>query len=704
VVVAALLAAALWALPLSPQPAPPFPKIVTDAPVFWDVAPGISYGDYQMLTDDGPLSVDVIAVDLRDPSIRVGSALANEHLVSDGETVSSMAHRLGAVAGINGDYFDINQTNQPLNILVQDGRLERMPMRRWALAFDANKTPLFSEFQITAQAVLQQGTIALKTINDWPPPGGGAVLITPAYGALHSVPNVTEYTLQLTTGTPPFATYRVAGIADNAATQPAGYYLAIGPQAYGSVPLPNTGDAISVQGSSTPALDGILTAIGGGPLLVKDGAWYADPDGPNKGEFLTHMPASAAGVTREGTLLLFEVDGRQPALSIGVLQPQLAQLMIAFGVVSGMQFDGGGSSTIVARLPGDTDAVVQNSPSDGDERRVGDALLIYSDAPQGPPAKIATRPQVLRALPGAQVPFSVALTDAAGHRANFCTCDVRMRVIPADAGHIVADRFIAADRPQDAVVRIDVNGLHADLPVHITDSVARAQILPLHPALRAGESLDLAARAYDAQGYPIAIPRELEWSASDAAIDPAGHLVVRDRDARVGVRLGNRVFSETVVVGEHTQAIDLDAATFATAPRGGPGSVQPAQPCPECTTLSYDFSGTERAAYLETSMVLPERALALSAEVEGDGNGEILRVALNNAINERFLYTIAKVDWRGWRHVEFRIPAALPQPLTLRALYVINRVGPGTPVTAAGSVAIRNLAVVLAGGADNSAK
>ena len=117
----ALLLAAAFALPLSPAPAAPFAKILTDAPTIVDVAPGVKQGGYDMLTADGPLSVRVIAVDLTDPTVRVGTVLANDAFISSGEPVSSMARRTGAVAGINGDYFDINQTNQPLNILVQAG-------------------------------------------------------------------------------------------------------------------------------------------------------------------------------------------------------------------------------------------------------------------------------------------------------------------------------------------------------------------------------------------------------------------------------------------------------------------------------------------------------------------------------------------------------------------------------------------------------
>lgn len=697
-----LLLALAAALPISPQPAAPFPKIITDAPVFQDVAPGIRYGDYKIRTADGPLDVRVLAIDLHDPSIRVGTALASNRLVSSGETVSSMAQRTGAVAGVNGDYFDINQTNQPLNILVQNGRLIRMPMQRWAIDFDAAKNPGFAEFQVDATATLPQGSLPLKTINDWPPPGGGAELITPEYGSLHAVQNVTELQLEPVSGVPPFATYRVTGAADNTQQQPAGYYLAIGPNAYGTVSLPQTGDAVTISGTSTPSLNGIVSAIGGGPLLVKDGAWYADPDGPSKGEFLTHMPATAVGVTRDGTLLLFEIDGRQPALSIGVLQPQLAQLMIAFGVQTGMQMDGGGSSTIVARLPGDTNAVVQNSPSDGHERRVGDALLIYSDAPTGPPAKISAMPQTVRAMPGAHVQLRIAVTDAGGHTLQ--PTPVHFTVSPGNAGRMDGDTFIASTHAGDAVIRIETGDLRSEIPVRITDAVAYAQLLPEHPAVLPGQSLNVQARAFDAHGYPVALPDLLPWSATSGRITPSGDFTAQTGNATVAVRLGSTRFAEAVTVGEHEEEIPVVRyAQFTTAPRGQAGHIDRPDDC-ACLELQYDFTGKERAAYANASIVLPQRALGIAADVYGDGNGETLRLAVNNAINERFLYTVSKVDWKGWRRVQFRFPPALPQPITFKSLYVINKVGPEPAAVAQGSIGLRNVRVILAGSTPSTTK
>ncbi|HZZ66080.1 MAG TPA: hypothetical protein VFE17_11310, partial [Candidatus Baltobacteraceae bacterium] len=177
---AALLA--LLALPLAPVPGPPFPKIVTDAPVITDVAPGVQYGEYRMRTADGPLAVHVIAIDLRNASVRIGTTLAQNRLVSSGETTSSMGARTGAIAGVNGDYFDINQTNQPLNILIGNSHLIRMPMQRWAIAFGKDNAVTFGEYKIAETATLPNQTLQLNTMNDWPPPGDQAVLITPEYG------------------------------------------------------------------------------------------------------------------------------------------------------------------------------------------------------------------------------------------------------------------------------------------------------------------------------------------------------------------------------------------------------------------------------------------------------------------------------------------------------------------------------------------
>ena len=75
-------------------------------------------------------------------------------------------------------------------------------------------------------------------------------------------------------------------------------------------------------------------------------------------------PRTAAGVTADGTLVLLVADGRRPGWAVGLTLGELADEMIALGCVDAINFDGGGSSTMVRR-DGDDKYKVLNTPSDG---------------------------------------------------------------------------------------------------------------------------------------------------------------------------------------------------------------------------------------------------------------------------------------------------------------------------------------------------
>ena len=75
---------------------------------------------------------------------------------------------------------------------------------------------------------------------------------------------------------------------------------------------------VAPGGDFTPVpLLSIAGAIGGGPLILRDGSWFDDVNGPNGGEYAQRIPSTGAAITPDGTLLLLEVDGRQPSASVG---------------------------------------------------------------------------------------------------------------------------------------------------------------------------------------------------------------------------------------------------------------------------------------------------------------------------------------------------------------------------------------------------
>jgi exopolysaccharide biosynthesis protein len=82
-------------------------------------------------------------------------------------------------------------------------------------------------------------------------------------------------------------------------------------------------------------------------------------------------PRSAIGFSRDSsTLFLLVVDGRTQK-SVGMTLVELAALMRRLGAWQAMNFDGGGSTTLVVG------GSIVNAPSDATgEREVGNALLV----------------------------------------------------------------------------------------------------------------------------------------------------------------------------------------------------------------------------------------------------------------------------------------------------------------------------------------
>ncbi|MDQ2908757.1 MAG: phosphodiester glycosidase family protein, partial [Candidatus Eremiobacteraeota bacterium] len=384
-------------LPSTLAPPAPFPLVVAQTLTQEVFAPGMRRATYRLTTSGGPLIINVVALDLGVPTVRLGVVTAHDRLVSPGETVSSMAQRTGAVAGINGDYFDIGQTNQPQGVVVRDGELLRTPSQRVALDVRRDRSVHVENVAMHGTVTYGSASVPLTGVDEWPPQGGASV-ITAAFGAMRAAPDVLVATL-VPADTAHDAgavagVYRVADIAPANAPQTShGTLLGFGPAAQASASPPASGDDVTLALTMAPALADVACALGGGPLLVQDGRPVDDPNAPAPEERNVRLPVSGAATLGSArTLLLVEVDGRNGASSLGVTRPQFAALMVGLGASDAMAFDSGGSATLVARQLGDAAVSDLGAPSDGAERRVADGLFAYSDAPLGSPAMLVARP------------------------------------------------------------------------------------------------------------------------------------------------------------------------------------------------------------------------------------------------------------------------------------------------------------------------
>ena len=659
---ACIARAAAAAPPADLAPPPPFPQIVAESAESEFVAPGVTRTDYRLETKSGPLSIQVVAVELHKPGVHLGTVVASDKMISEGETISSMAQRTHAVAGINADYFDIGQTNQPLNIVVQNGDLLRTPSNRVALDVSPDGNVHFEPFTFTGSVTLPGGTVPLEAVNIWPPQQG-AVLLTSAFGALPPPlegQDVTLVPLQ-SLGEPGAVAgnYRVLGDYPTTAGPIGAPTLALSQAALAIAPPPSFGDIVTIAAQTDPPLAEVQGAVGGGPLLVANGKPYDDPNAPAPAERNRRFPVSGAALTRDGTLLLITVDGRDPTASVGITRPEFGALMLGLGATDGMAFDSGGSATLVARKLGDAQATVLNTPSDGKERPVADGLFVYSDVPVGAPARLVLHPARIEAVRGAHVSVSASIVDAGGH--------------PLGSAPGLS---VYAERAQTILVRR--GALSAELPVRVLDRVAHLRIEPVRPNPDPRGFVQLHAIASDASGRPLETDGAVQWTVDgDGSFIEPGLFHAAETNAVIKAIVGGAATKKDVAVGRHE--LPLPWMT-------GDG-----------ITLDYDFTGSNRFAYHNATYALPGDPLAFSVEIDGDGSGVVLRAAFRNRFGERTALTLARrVDWQGWQRRTIVIPGLLNPPVTLVSLYAVNSLGT-PPVHAAGTIGFRNPAVVLPG-------
>ena len=94
----------------------------------------------------------------------------------------------------------------------------------------------------------------------------------------------------------------------------------------------------------------VKTAIGGGPVLLQDGAIKISNNEELKfaGKAISDKhPRTAIGYTANKQLIMFVCEGRFPGRAAGLTLTEVAQLMQQIGCVEALNLDGGGSSCLL---------------------------------------------------------------------------------------------------------------------------------------------------------------------------------------------------------------------------------------------------------------------------------------------------------------------------------------------------------------------
>ncbi|MFI7445071.1 phosphodiester glycosidase family protein [Nonomuraea indica] len=655
------------------------------------VAPGVSLTSFDRYDALGWLRADAVTADLG--SARADYVFSGE--VSKTEPLSGPARRARAVAAVNGDFFDINNSGAARGIGVQNGTLIQSPAaghdKAVAVTGDGIGRVLTMHFEGTATPA-GGSPITLTQFNQLVQ-RDGVGLFTPLWGShprTRAVEGATAVTEVELAGGVVTQVRQAAG----SGPIPAGTTVLLGRDA-GATALAalRPGDRVEVAYRPKASDDReVKAAVGGNHVLVKDGVAQhsADP---------AAHPRTAVGFSADGrTMHLLTVDGRQ-ADSRGVTLNELAAMMVELGAANALNLDGGGSSTMLAREPGQADVQVENSPSDGGERHVPNGLALF--APEGSgrlkgfwletatdPARAPGAAPVAGGRPDRVFPGLTRRLTAAGYDETYGPAKGApiWRSSPAVHGVVRDGRF------------------HALVPGRTTVTASRGtakgtlDLTVLQPLQRLGTTADRVT-LQGADGTAVFGVVGYDRNGNSAPIEPADLTLSYDRDlfevtpsehgaftvkARrdtgsglITAKAGGVTTAVPVTVGLEDKPIagfdDAASWTFAAARATGSLSAAPGQNGGGLK-LSYDFtqSTATRAAYASPpqQITVPGQAQAFGLWIHSSGKGEWPSLEFYDALGQSQILRGPYLTWTGWKYVEFAVPSGVNHPLRLRRFYV----------------------------------
>jgi hypothetical protein len=352
--------------------------------------PGTTYESGVQFTPHGPVAVHIVRGPRPVGLYRLRPILSNESVLGR-ETVSSMQRRLATQAtmvGVNGDLHRFAD-GKPSGILLRDGVLVSPPESGRSSAgfaldgsLDVRRVRFLGTWRGTGQRrslnefndAPGKNGIALFT-SDW---GAATPRIAGAYSAVLSPFPAATPNSDLTATVTGSASGRVS-IAPGTAVLVARGIAAAKLQAEAPV-----GTTLTLRLILQPDWSTVADAIGGGPVLVRDGKpVYRANEAFTTLQIAPRHPRTAVGQLADGRILFVVIDGRQRGYSVGMTTFEMAQTMVRLGAVRAMQLDGGGSSTVAF------EGKVLNRPSDGRERPISTALMLQYYGVYAAPAREA---------------------------------------------------------------------------------------------------------------------------------------------------------------------------------------------------------------------------------------------------------------------------------------------------------------------------
>lgn len=388
---------------------------------------GVNYEWGTLQVDQKPRDIDVVEIDPTNPHLDVRLSIANDS-ASSTRTVTDQALAYSqdgrrVVASVNGSLFSFLKVDgtpvggMGLGYNVSDGevinagqspeRTDSLP----AFAITAAGLPIIGYPDIDMQLTLPGSQeVRLDRINQVRS-DGQAVLYSPRLGT-HTWTNDlgNEYVIDgFDLPLRPTGTYTgtVAEVRVGAGDTPIGagqVVLSVSETATWPATLA-VGDQVTLSISTVGAWGSVRQSVGGRDMLVVGGhSVVPQPDADGR------HARTALGIRADGTILMVTADSGSYVSGLNL--QEIAGLMISLGAVDALNLDGGVSSQMAVRLPGDAYPSPVNTQTKPVDRPVVNALQVVTDLPDGALDRLLLLPADTTAAAGQTVHFTVKGQDA----------------------------------------------------------------------------------------------------------------------------------------------------------------------------------------------------------------------------------------------------------------------------------------------------
>ncbi|NAZ83993.1 hypothetical protein GTR02_19480, partial [Kineococcus sp. R8] len=543
------------------------------------LAPGLTLERRATLDAAGPVRTQVLR-------LAAGSSSRPDLLqdsLSRPRTPVDLAVAGGAVAAVNGDFFDIDRTGAPDGPVALDGavvKAEDVPQT--VVGLDGAAVGRLSDALLAGSATVAGRRVPLASLNPGHARGDALAVYTPAWGPgdrRFAAPGG-AVELEVRGG-------RVSAVRPTATALPVPadglVLLATGTVAAALAATPVGADAQATWQVRGDALPGSPTgqALGARLVLLRDGRVPAiDTGDPLWG---APHPRTAIGWTAAGDVLLLSVDG-STAASRGLTAPETAQRLLELGADDAVMLDGGGSAQLVARAPGEARPEVVGVPSDGAPRPVANAVGIVTAPGDGRPRALVLRASSPRLFPGLRRAVTAVATDSSGAPVPLPATTWATSAAAAGVETTPWGALLHGATPGRARLTATAGGAGGALDVEVLGPLVDVELEGGRPVLPApGASVDVALVGRDAEG------RRAPVDAGDARLgtDPAAlraealpdgrvrltALAAGRSESRLDVRVGGVTGALAVAVGLGDTPLDpltdpgrwRAAATRATA-------------------------------------------------------------------------------------------------------------------------------------------